>query len=117
MAFVTVGSFALVTAVVPEHLMDREADRENKTPPRTTLFIAFPTTPGSLPAPFHRFRQCRRSTKGINLLQAESALAAVGLTPDIISNVSVSRLGEITGAVEGHLWGLQSFSREWSARL
>jgi hypothetical protein len=28
MAFVTVGSFALVTAVVPEHLMDREADRE-----------------------------------------------------------------------------------------
>ncbi|KAJ6601564.1 hypothetical protein B0H10DRAFT_1823908, partial [Mycena sp. CBHHK59/15] len=115
---------ALLTALLP---ILQTLSLQNKTPPRTTLPRAFPTTPrkptspvSPIPTPSSELHSCLESffkAKGINLLEAESALAAVGLTPDIISNVPVSRLGEITGAVEGHLWGLQSFSREWSARL
>jgi hypothetical protein len=115
---------ALLTALLP--ILQTLAP-QNKTPPRTTLPRAFPTTPrkptspvSPIPTPSSELHSCLESffkTKGIDLLEAESALAAVGLSPGIISNVPVSRLGEITGAVEGHLWGLQSFCREWSACL
>ncbi|KAF8176897.1 hypothetical protein K438DRAFT_1727053 [Mycena galopus ATCC 62051] len=115
---------ALLTALLP--ILQTLAP-QNKTPPRTTLPRAFPTTPrkptspvSPIPTPSSELHSCLDAffkSKGINLLAAESALAAMGLTPDIISNVPIGRLGEITGAVEGHLWGLQSFSREWSAGL
>ncbi|KAJ7822410.1 hypothetical protein B0H14DRAFT_3470812 [Mycena olivaceomarginata] len=55
--------------------------------------------------------------KSINLLEAESALAALSLTPEIIGQVPVERLRETTGAVEGHFWAFQAFCRQWSARL
>ncbi|KAJ7856212.1 hypothetical protein B0H14DRAFT_2352800 [Mycena olivaceomarginata] len=98
-----------------------------KTPPRSTLPVAFPTTPKKLTGPLspiptasselHVCLDDFLKLKGINLLEAESALAALSLTPDIIANVPIERLGEVTGAVEGHLWGLQAFCRQWSARL
>ncbi|KAJ7903003.1 hypothetical protein B0H13DRAFT_2233971 [Mycena leptocephala] len=98
-----------------------------KTPPRVPLPAAFPTTPKKPIAPLspiptmsselHVCLDDLRKLKGINLLEAESALAALSLTPDIIANVPIERLGQITGAIEGHLWGLQAFCREWSARL
>ncbi|KAJ7484964.1 hypothetical protein B0H11DRAFT_2414016 [Mycena galericulata] len=101
-----------------------------KTPPRSTLPVAFPATPkkpiatvapfSPIPTTSSELHACLDDflrAKGINLLEAESALAALSLTPDIIASVPVSRLLEITGAVEGHLWGFQVFCREWSSRL
>ncbi|KAJ7778022.1 hypothetical protein DFH07DRAFT_766239 [Mycena maculata] len=98
-----------------------------KTPPRTALPVAFPTTPkkptvslSPIPTRSSELHACLDDflrLKGINLLEAESALAQLSLTPDIIAGVPVPRLCEITSAVEGHLWGLQAFCREWSSRL
>jgi hypothetical protein len=97
-----------------------------KTPPRSTLPVAFPTTPrkygplSPLPTTSSELHVCLDDflkLKGINLLDIESALAALSLTPDIIANVPVPRLLEITQAAEGHLWGFQAFCREWSGRL
>ncbi|KAJ6473089.1 hypothetical protein C8R45DRAFT_835651 [Mycena sanguinolenta] len=115
---------AIVTALMP--LLQGLAP-QNKTPPRTVLPRAFPTTPRKPTSPIspiptesselHSCLEAFLKAKNINLLDAESALAAVGLTPDVIGDVPVNRLREITGAVEGHLWGLHAFAREWSARL
>jgi hypothetical protein len=54
--------------------------------------------------------------KSIDLTSHENALAALELTPDILSDVPVARLGEVTGVVEGKLWKLQAFCKEWSKR-
>ncbi|KAJ7880688.1 hypothetical protein B0H13DRAFT_2345482 [Mycena leptocephala] len=97
-----------------------------KTPPRSILPVAFPTTPrkygllSPIPTTSSELHVCLDDflkLKGINLLEIESALAALSLTPDIIANVPVLRLLEITKAAEGHLWGFQAFCREWSGRL
>jgi len=55
--------------------------------------------------------------KDIDLTACEAALATLDLTPDIIHEVPVPRLCEVTGAVEGQLWKFQSFCREWTERL
>lgn len=59
---------------------------------------------------FHR-------AKGIDLIGHEGSLAELDLTPDILSDIPVTRLGQITGAVEGKLYKLQAFCKEWSNRL
>ena len=115
---------AIVTALMP--LLQTLAP-QNKTPPRTVLPRAFPTTPrkptspiSPIPTQFSELHTCLESflkAKQIDLTGAEAGLAAVGLTPDIIGSVPVGRLQEITGAVEGHIWAFQSFARDWSARL
>ncbi|KAJ6481124.1 hypothetical protein C8R45DRAFT_831641 [Mycena sanguinolenta] len=97
-----------------------------KTPPRSDLPAAFPPAPrkinplSPIPSTSSELHVCLDDflkLKSINLLEAESALAALSLTPEIIGQVPVERLREITGAVEGHLWAFQAFCRQWSARL
>lgn len=39
------------------------------------------------------------------------------LTPDIIPEVPVTRLFEVTGAVEGRIRKLQSYCKDWNAHL
>ncbi|KIJ06258.1 hypothetical protein PAXINDRAFT_20541 [Paxillus involutus ATCC 200175] len=55
--------------------------------------------------------------KGINLLHSEQALIDYDLTPDIISEIPISRLCEVLGTVEGHAHKYQGFAKEWSERL
>ena len=55
--------------------------------------------------------------KGIDLIQHEAVLARLDLTPDILPDVPITRLCELTGAVEGQLWKLQVYCKEWYTRL
>jgi hypothetical protein len=98
----------------------------NLTPKVTIPDI--PTTPtrhpkpplSPIPSPTSRLHACLTDfahVKGIDLLSSESALAKLDLTPDIVPIVPVTRLCEVTSAVEGQIWKLQAFCREWSDRL
>ncbi|KAF8834082.1 hypothetical protein BDN67DRAFT_1016881 [Paxillus ammoniavirescens] len=53
--------------------------------------------------------------KGINLCDAKDVLTEFGLTPDILSDVPVSRFCDLLGTVEGRALKLQAFSRVWSS--
>lgn len=53
----------------------------------------------------------------IDFLAFEDSLSKLDLTPDIIGDVPVERLCEITGAVEGKVRKLQRFCSDWIARL
>ncbi|KAJ7229586.1 hypothetical protein C8J57DRAFT_1251772 [Mycena rebaudengoi] len=54
--------------------------------------------------------------KDIDILAAETSLSNLDLTPDIIPQVPMARLVEITGVIEGRLWKFQSFCRDWTDR-
>jgi len=55
--------------------------------------------------------------KGIDLTVCEESLTALDLTPDIIPDVPVQRLCDITHATEGQILKLHVFCRGWNARL
>ncbi|KAG6370347.1 hypothetical protein JVT61DRAFT_12155 [Boletus reticuloceps] len=55
--------------------------------------------------------------KGIDLRATEDLLTQLEFTPDIISDVLISRLCEVLMVVEGRGLKLQAFAREWSERL
>jgi hypothetical protein len=54
---------------------------------------------------------------GIDLMGCEDSLMVLELTPDIIPDVPVIRLCEVTGTVEGHIRKFQSYCKHWHARL
>lgn len=64
----------------------------------------------------HQFLVALLAKKGVDLLSCETELIALDLTPDILPNVPLARLIEITGAVEGKLLKLQVFAKEWFLR-
>ena len=51
--------------------------------------------------------------KGIDLFMAESALAALELTLNIINQVPVNELRNVMGAIEGCVRKFQLFCQEW----
>jgi hypothetical protein len=55
--------------------------------------------------------------KGIDLRDAKDVLTELDLTPDILSDVPVSRLCDLLGTVEGCALKLQAFFHVWSSRL
>ncbi|CDO75078.1 hypothetical protein BN946_scf185010.g3 [Trametes cinnabarina] len=55
--------------------------------------------------------------KGIDLLEAEPALAALELTPDIIHEVPALRLCDVIGAVEGRIRKFQLFCKDWTVEV
>ena len=55
--------------------------------------------------------------KGIDLTACEEALATLDLTPDIIPDVPVQRLCDITHATEGQIFKFHVFCHGWNARL
>lgn len=55
--------------------------------------------------------------RGIDLTGCEDALSVLEFTPDVIPQVSVTRLCEVTGAAEGRVVKLQAFCKTWFARL
>lgn len=64
-----------------------------------------------------RFLQDFFLVKGIDIRDCQSTLDSSAITPDIISHMSVSRLCELTGLLEGHVLKLQVFGKEWSVFL
>ncbi|KAG6823841.1 hypothetical protein H0H92_008914, partial [Tricholoma furcatifolium] len=54
--------------------------------------------------------------KKIDMIGTVLSLQELELTPDIISQVPVSRLCEVTKAWEGHVIKLQQFCTSWQAR-
>ena len=74
----------------------------------------------SLPASRSELRACLSDfaeNTGIDLTSCEDALMVLELTPDIIPEVPVTRLFKVTGAVKGRIRKLQSYSKDWNARL
>lgn len=83
--------------------------------------MAIPSTPLS-PEPdreleLHACIGDFQKAKGIDLSALEAALMALEITPDIIADVPVPRLCEVTGVVEGRIRKFQVFCKTWSARL
>jgi hypothetical protein len=77
-------------------------------------------SPMEIPLPGEELHACLitfKASKGIDLLHIESSLVDLDLTPDILGNMSVSRLCIVTGAIEGHIWKFQVFATDWSAQL
>nr|GAT48927.1 predicted protein [Mycena chlorophos] len=99
-----------------------------RTPPRATATAECPPAPerpavpafSPIPARGQELHSCLlalRDSREVDLLDAEEALAVLDLTPDVIVDVPVPRLMEVTGAVEGKVYKLVAFCREWVARL
>ncbi|KAJ7635761.1 hypothetical protein DFH06DRAFT_1302968 [Mycena polygramma] len=104
------------------------SDQPPVTPPRRTTSVTTPpgTPRKSVPqmspvaepgAELHVCLADFLKHKQIDLLDIEPALAALDLTPDIISEVPMARLREVTGVVEGRLWKFKIFCRDWTERL
>lgn len=84
------------------------------TPPRAPIQPTMPATPTKPLAPLspvpntaselHACLADLLKVKGIDLVGAEAVFANLDLTPDIILEVPVARLCEITGALEGRVW-------------
>ncbi|KAI8968142.1 hypothetical protein BD414DRAFT_429460, partial [Trametes punicea] len=86
--------------------------------PHHVMLALIPSSPIPPPAKeLHQFLITFCAKKDIDLLTYEGALCALDHTPDIISRVSLSRLQEVMGAVEGRLIKLQIFAIEWTERL
>jgi hypothetical protein len=54
---------------------------------------------------------------GIDIMAIESALTKLDLTPDVIPDVPVLHLCDVTGMVEGCAMKLQAYFREWYSCL
>lgn len=55
--------------------------------------------------------------KGIDLTDRQAALEELGITPDVISDMSIVRTIALTGLLEGQVVKLQRFAEEWSKSL
>jgi len=91
-------------------------------PPSTPLFHRREASPPLLPIPATgtEIQACLGDflkAKGIDLSRAGDILADLDLTPDIISEVPVTRLCSVMDAVEGRVLKFQMFAREWNNRL
>ncbi|RDX47813.1 hypothetical protein OH76DRAFT_1419438 [Lentinus brumalis] len=80
-----------------------------------------PRTPPSSPLPardqeIHQFLVALLAKRDVDLLSCEAALTAQDFTPDILPDVALARLVEVTGAVEGRLMKMQQFAKDWVAR-
>lgn len=88
------------------------------TPSRASRQTSAPLSP--LPASGSELHACLSDfaeNTGIDLTACEDPLMVLELTPDIIPEVSVVRLCEVTGVVEGRVMKLQSYCRDWNAHL
>lgn len=72
------------------------------------------------PAPGSELHACLSDfakAMDIDLSGCEDSLMVVEFTPDIIPDIPVARLCEITGVVEGRLRKLQTFCKGWNSHL
>ena len=92
--------------------------RSNPVTPVRKARMSPPLSP--IPTANSELRSCLSDfaeAKGIDLTACEEALATLDLTPDIIPDVPVQRLCDITHATEGQIFKFHVFCRGWNARL
>jgi hypothetical protein len=92
--------------------------RHNPVTPVWKAHVSPPLSP--VPAADSELRSCLSdfaAMKGIDLTSCEEVLMALDLTPDIIPEVPVQRLCDITHATEGQVLKLHVFCCGWNARL
>ncbi|KAJ7088713.1 hypothetical protein C8R44DRAFT_649479, partial [Mycena epipterygia] len=117
---------AILTNLAPRSVAPASASTIMPTTPPRTPLANLPATPQKpappmfpIPTTSSELHTCLTDflkVKAIDILSCESSLATLELTPAIISEVPISRLKDITGAVEGRLWSFQIFCREWCLR-
>lgn len=116
---------SLLTTMVPllTNLVQRTTAPQ--LPPTTPTKLHGSSKPHSpplspVPPPGGEIHACLEDffkTKGIDLRQAEDTLTNLDLTPDIIADLSISRLNEVLDTVEGRARKYQVFTKDWSGRL
>jgi hypothetical protein len=110
----------LVTAMLP-FIANMSQNQSSPLPTPSTparSAVGLPSSP--IPIPGSELHACLvdfNNAKGIDLIDHESVLANLDLTPDILSDIPVARLGQVTGVVEGKLWKFQAFCKEWNEWL
>jgi hypothetical protein len=109
----------LITGISQKRLCSPSLDTSLIRPPTTPLCgsqeASVPLSP--LPASGSKLWVCLSdfiAAMGINLTGCEDSLMVLEFTPDIIPDIPVAHLCEIMGAVEGHLWKLQTFCKDWN---
>ena len=55
--------------------------------------------------------------KGIDIMDWQAALEELGITPDVISDMSIVQTITLTGLLEGQVVKLQKFAEEWLKSL
>jgi hypothetical protein len=58
-----------------------------------------------------------RIISATTIADATAKLEEVAFTPDIMGEVTASRLQELTGFAEGHAIALRKFSRDWCGKV
>ncbi|KAG2030297.1 hypothetical protein BDR03DRAFT_1017292 [Suillus americanus] len=85
---------------------------------QSTCHASIPLSP--LPASGSELHACLcdfAEATDIDLSSCEDLLVVMEFIPDVIPDIPVARLCEITGVVEGHLWKLQMFCKDWNSHL
>jgi len=77
------------------------------------IFSPIPTMSAELHACLADFER----VKGIDLYEIESSLAFLEITPEVVANMPMARLVELTGALKGRLRKFQIFCEKWVERL
>ncbi|KAF8835086.1 hypothetical protein BDN67DRAFT_992531 [Paxillus ammoniavirescens] len=118
----TTTLLAAVTSLIASQLAPKPPASSMVDPPSTPRHhqqeASLPVSP--LPAPGSEIHTCLQdflAQKSIDFCSAEDVLSQLELTPDIITDVPVSRLCEILSTVEGRALKFQAFSHEWNTRF
>lgn len=96
----------------------RSSSASAPTKPRDARVMPFPLSP--IPGTGSELRACLSDfagASGIDITECEEPLMDLELTPDIIPDIPVARLLEVTGTVEGRIRKFQAYCRIWNTRL
>jgi hypothetical protein len=80
-----------------------------------TRLVNFPLPPPA--EELRRFLEDFRRVKGIDITACIPIFEQSALTPDIIPYLTVARITELGGLLEGHAVKLQMFGKEWVTSL
>ncbi|KAH8832105.1 hypothetical protein DL96DRAFT_1706489 [Flagelloscypha sp. PMI_526] len=131
-ALLMAATVLLLTNLLSQQTASMSAAALPSTPSQMGDLCALPCTPGTvarippatppspIPAKGDELKECLFdffAHKEIDLRGSFSALSALDLMPDILYDVPVERLVEITGGIEGQIHKLRIFSKSWSEHL
>lgn len=112
----------LMAAMLPllTNLSQKRTHSVSSTPPqRSRQRMEIPAL-SPLPAAGSELHTCLcnfTEASGIDIMICEDTLMALELTPDVIPDVPVARLCELTDIVEGRIRKFQAYCKTWNARL
>ncbi|KIK42782.1 hypothetical protein CY34DRAFT_68804, partial [Suillus luteus UH-Slu-Lm8-n1] len=112
----------LMAAMLPllTNLSQKRTRSVSSTPPRRSRQRMEIPALSPLPAAGSELHTCLcdfAEASGIDIMICEDTLMALELTPDVIPDVPVARLCELTDIVEGRIRKFQAYCKTWNARL